>query len=120
MNQEILKKRFKDFALRIMKLVRALPKTIEGKAVGNQIFRSGTSSAANYRAACRARSKKDFIAKLGIVEEELDEISTFNIEARYENIKSDFYRKANKAFSAKWVLICKKYYKKFEVEVESE
>ena len=73
MNQEILKKRFKDFALRIMKLVRALPKTIEGKAVGNQIFRSGTSSVANYRAACRARSKKDFIAKLGIVEEELDE-----------------------------------------------
>lgn len=65
--------RTKQFALRIMKLVGALPKTIQGRAIGNQIMRSGTSVAANYRAACRARSKLEFIAKLGTVEEEADE-----------------------------------------------
>ena len=65
--------RTKHFALRIMKLVEALPKTIQGRAIGNQIMRSGTSVAANYRAACRVRSKLEFIAKLGTVEEEADE-----------------------------------------------
>lgn len=73
MNREELKERFKKFALRIFKLVQALPNTSEGNAVRRQLFRSGTSSACNYRAACRARSKLEFIAKLGIVEEELDE-----------------------------------------------
>jgi len=73
MNQEQLKERFKEFALRIIKLTRALPKIYEGKVISGQLFRCGTSSAANYRAACRGRSKPDFIAKLGIVEEELDE-----------------------------------------------
>jgi four helix bundle protein len=56
-----------------MKLVEALPRTIQGRAIGNQIMRSGTSVAANYRAACRARSKIEFVAKLGTVEEEADE-----------------------------------------------
>ena len=73
MNQEELKQRTKDFALRIIRLVEALPKTILGRTIANQIIRSGTSVAANYRAACRARSKSEFAAKLGIVVEEADE-----------------------------------------------
>ena len=68
-----LKRRTKAFALRILKLVDALPKTTAGRALASQIVRSGTSVAANYRAACRARSTADFIAKMGIVEEEGDE-----------------------------------------------
>jgi four helix bundle protein len=73
MNIEDLKERFKKFALRVVRLTRELPKTYEGKVISGQLLRCGTSSAANYRAACRGRSKLDFIAKLGIVEEELDE-----------------------------------------------
>ncbi|PYK25433.1 MAG: four helix bundle protein [Verrucomicrobia bacterium] len=68
-----LKARTKKFALRVMKLVDALPPTIQGRAIANQIIRSATSVAANYRAACRARSRAEFIAKLGVVEEEADE-----------------------------------------------
>jgi len=73
MNEEDLKRRTKQFALRIMKLAAALPKTVEGRVIGNQLVRAGTSVGANYRAACRARSKAEFIAKLGIVVEEADE-----------------------------------------------
>ena len=72
-NQPDLKRRTKAFALRVLKLVDALPKTTAGRALASQIVRSGTSVAANYRAACRARSTADFIAKMGIVEEEADE-----------------------------------------------
>jgi four helix bundle protein len=72
-NEPDLKRRTKAFALRILKLVDALPKTSVGRALVSQIVRSGTSVAANYRAACRARSTADFIAKMGIVEEEADE-----------------------------------------------
>jgi len=68
-----LLQRTKDFALRIIKLVNALPNNTAGRAIGNQLIRSGTSVAANYRAACRGRSKAEFIAKLGTVEEEADE-----------------------------------------------
>lgn len=68
-----LKDRTKKFALRIIKLVGVLPQTLEGRTVANQLIRCGTSVAANYRAACRARSKAEFIAKMGIVEEESDE-----------------------------------------------
>lgn len=68
-----LKARTKRFALRVMKLVDALPRTIQGRAIANQIIRSATSVAANYRADCRARSRAEFIAKLGVVEEEADE-----------------------------------------------
>jgi four helix bundle protein len=68
-----LKARTKDFAIRIFRLVDALPKSLQGRAVANQIIRSGTSVAANYRAACRARSRAEFIAKIGVVEEEADE-----------------------------------------------
>src|SRR5438045_4506913 len=72
-NEPDLKKRTKTFALRILKLVDALPKTTAGRALASQIVRSGASVAANYRAACRAKSTADFIAKMGIVEEEADE-----------------------------------------------
>ena len=71
--------RTKQFALRTMKLVGALPKTVQGRSIATQLMRSGTSVAANYRAACRARSKAEFIAKLGTVEEEADE-SAFWLE----------------------------------------
>jgi len=73
MKADDLKKRTKQFALRILKLVAALPQTVQGRAIGNQLVRAGTSVAANYRAACRGRSKAEFIAKLGTVEEEADE-----------------------------------------------
>ena len=73
MNEEELKQRSKQFALRIVKLVGALPRTREAEVIGKQLLRSATSVGANYRAACRARSKADFISKIGIVEEEADE-----------------------------------------------
>ena len=70
-----LKARTKEFALRVMKLVDAMPRTIQGRVIANQIIRSATSVAANYRAACRAPSRAEFIAKIGVVEEEADETS---------------------------------------------
>ena len=73
MTEADLKRRTKHFALRVIKLVGSLPGTIEGRAIGQQLIRSGTSIGANYRAACRGRSKAEFVAKLGIVEEEADE-----------------------------------------------
>ena len=79
MTERELLQRTKQFALRIFKLVGALLQTIQGRAVAAQLIRSGTSVAANYRAACRARSKPEFIAKLGVVEEEADE-SAFWLE----------------------------------------
>jgi four helix bundle protein len=73
MSEADLKKRTKAFALRTLKLVDVPPKTTAGRALASQVVRSGTSIAANYRAACRAKSTADFIAKMGIVEEEADE-----------------------------------------------
>ena len=73
MNEKELKRRTKEFALRIMKLVGSLPKSPVGRVIGSQLMRCGTSVGANYRAACRGRSKAEFIAKLGIVEEEANE-----------------------------------------------
>lgn len=73
MTPEQLRNRTKQFAIRIVKLYRALPKSGEARVIGNQILRSGTSVAANYRAVCRARSRAEFIAKMGIVVEEADE-----------------------------------------------
>lgn len=84
MTPEEVKQRTKAFALRIMKLVDSLPETRSGVAVGNQLVRSGTSVGANYRAACRGRSKAEFLAKLGIVEEESDE-SSFWLELIIES-----------------------------------
>lgn len=68
-----LAKRTKDFALNIIRLSGELPKTPEARVLGYQIVRSGTSVAANYRAVYRARSRAEFIAKLGTVVEETDE-----------------------------------------------
>jgi four helix bundle protein len=83
MTERELLERTKQFALRIFKLVDALPQTIQARAVAVQLIRSGTSVGANYRAACRARSKPEFIAKLGVVEEEADE-SAFWLELKME------------------------------------
>jgi four helix bundle protein len=71
--QEELRLRTKRFALRVIRLVRALPRNTEGYVIGRQLLRSGTSAAANYRAAGRARSKAEFIARMGVVVEEADE-----------------------------------------------
>lgn len=76
---EELKNRSKQFAIRIVKLFRSLPRTEEARIMGKQVLRAGTSVAANYRAVCRARSKPEFIAKIGLVVEEADE-TTFWLE----------------------------------------
>ena len=68
-----LRKRTKDLALRILKVVEALPNNIAARTVAQQLLRSSTSAAANYRAACRGRSKAEFFSKLCIVVEEMDE-----------------------------------------------
>ncbi len=73
MDKEELKLRTKRFGLRVLKLIRAMPKDAAGLALANQLVRSGTSVGANYRAACRGRSKAEFLAKLGTVLEETDE-----------------------------------------------
>ncbi len=70
MNEKEFKNRTKSVALRVIKLVEALPNSGTARMIGKQLLRSGTSVGANYRAACRARSGADVIAKLGIVEEE--------------------------------------------------
>lgn len=70
-----LRDRTKEFALRVVRMYSALPKSTEGQVLGKQVLRSGTSVGANYREACRARSKAEFIAKLGHCLKELDESS---------------------------------------------
>ncbi|WP_317127261.1 four helix bundle protein [Botryobacter ruber] len=70
---EGFKKRTKDFALRAIRLFQALPKQADAQILGKQLLRSSTSVGANYRAACRARSKAEFAAKIGIALEEADE-----------------------------------------------
>ena len=73
MDKHDLRARTKQFALRALKLTEALPRTRSGNIVANQLGRCATSVGANYRAACRARSRAEFVAKVGIVEEEADE-----------------------------------------------
>ena len=79
-----LKKRTKKFAIRVITMFRSLPRTEEARIIGRQVLRSGTSVAANYRAVCRARSRAEFIAKVGIVVEEADE-TVFWLELRIES-----------------------------------
>jgi four helix bundle protein len=74
-NENDLKKRTKQFGLAVIKLVESLPSSQTARTIGNQLLRSGMSVGANYRAACRGRSKADFIAKAGISLEEADECS---------------------------------------------
>ena len=73
MTENELKARSKQMALRVIKLAMSLKKNYVSEIIGRQIVRSATSVAANYRAACKARSKAEFISKLGTVEEEIDE-----------------------------------------------
>jgi len=73
MTDEELKARTKKYAVRSIRLSESLPRNRAGNHIANQLLRSGTSVGANYRAACRARSRADFISKMGIVEEEADE-----------------------------------------------
>jgi four helix bundle protein len=82
MDKEELKARTKKFALRVINLVNALPKT--GNVIGTQLLRSGTSVGANYRAVCSSKSKADFISKLGTVVEETEE-SAFWLEIIIES-----------------------------------
>ncbi len=73
MNAEDMKGRTRAFALRVIRLAESLPRTPAANVIRNQMLRCGSSVGANYRAACRARSKPDFVSKMGIVEEEADE-----------------------------------------------
>jgi four helix bundle protein len=70
---EGLKTRTKQFSLQVLRLFRALPRMEEARIIGRQLIRSGTSVGANYRAVCRARSRKEFVSKIGVVIEEADE-----------------------------------------------
>lgn len=73
MEKEELQRRTKQFALGVIRFNGKLPHSSAGTVIGNQLLRAATSVGANYRAACRARSRADFISKIGIVEEEADE-----------------------------------------------
>lgn len=73
MDKRELQNRTKEFALRVLSLVDALPRTTAGRAISSQLVRAATSVGANYRSACRARSRAEFAAKLGIAVEEADE-----------------------------------------------
>jgi four helix bundle protein len=73
MDAEDFKTRTKQFALRIIRLAESLPKSASARVLSGQLLRAGTSVGSNYRSACRARSRADFVAKMGIVEEECDE-----------------------------------------------
>jgi four helix bundle protein len=79
MNEEELKDRTKHFALNVIKVVNLLPRTPVGDTIARQLVKAGTSVGANYRSACRGRSRSEFAAKIGIVEEEADE-SAFWLE----------------------------------------
>ena len=70
---EALKKRSKQFALDVIALVRTLPRSAEARSIGEQLIRSATGTAANYRAACRSRSDAEFVARIGVALEEADE-----------------------------------------------
>jgi four helix bundle protein len=76
---EALKMRTKKFAISIVRVSQCLPKTHEARVIGNQLWRSGTSTAANYRAAGRVRSRAEFLSKVGLVVEEADE-TVFRLE----------------------------------------
>jgi four helix bundle protein len=73
MDKRELQNRTKQFALRVLNLIDALPRTAAGRAISSQLIRAATSVGANYRSACRARPRAEFAAKLGIAVEEADE-----------------------------------------------
>ena len=84
MDRREMQDRTKQFALRALKLADALSNTASGRAVAGQFARCGSAVGANYRAAGRARSRKEFLARLGVVEEEADECA-FWLEVIVEN-----------------------------------
>ena len=84
MNREDFKKRTKEYALRVIRLVESLPEDRVSRILGDQLLRAGTSVGANYRSSIRAKSRADFISKLNVVEEECDE-SLFWMELLVEN-----------------------------------
>ena len=89
-SRQDLRKRTKEFALRIIKLYTALPKTTEAQILGKQILRSGTSVGAHYREACRAKSNADFISKIEGGLQELDEtLYWLELLARAVQVESD-------------------------------
>lgn len=91
MTPQELKDKTKKFALRIIKLTDSLPQTKAANVIANQILRSATSVGANYRSACRARSRADFISKITVVEEEADE-TLFWLEIIHESGMMKFNR----------------------------
>jgi len=102
--QEEIKKRTKILAVKIIEFCDQLPSQTKFHVIGKQLIRSATSVGANYRAVCRAKSMADFIAKLGIVEEEADEtlywlelIQELNNE--YKNLIYPLYREMNEILS---------------------
>jgi four helix bundle protein len=108
MNSDILKKRTYNFALSIIDILDDLPKSVTSDVMGKQLLKSATSIGANYRAACKAKSKADFINKIKIVEEEADETEYWiNLMKDSNNFKKiDFNEvlkeamELNKIFSA--------------------
>ena len=97
---KVLQDRTRNFAIRIVRLCRKLPATAEARIIGSQLLRSGTSVGANYRAVCRARSKAEFAAKMGLVIEEADETVFWlelllNLEIFRENQLKDLLSEAN-------------------------
>ncbi len=101
---ELLKNRFKTWSIQVILFSRNFPEKYEFRAIRNQIVRSATSSAANYRAACRAKSGKDFINKLKIVEEELDETMFWielvtELEKTFSTKSEAIYKEANELLS---------------------
>lgn len=127
MNKKELQERMTTFAVRIIRMVDSLPSTISGKAVARQIIRSGTSPSANYRAACIAKADKDFINKLKMVEEELDETAHWlDIIMRSEMVKASriqpLYQECNELLSiiVKSIITTKNRVKTDEIEKNSK
>ena len=100
MDKKQLQERLKKFAIAIVHFAESLPNTPGLRTVKNQIVRSGSSSAANYRAACRAKSDKDYIYKMSIVEEELDETEfwlefTVGLDEKYRKIVAPLWNEGD-------------------------
>ncbi len=100
MEKKELQERLKKFAIAIVKFAEALPEKPGFRTVRNQIVRSGPSTAANYRAACRAKSTADYISKMGTVEEELDETEfwlefTVGLDSEYQDIVNPLWKEGD-------------------------
>ena len=104
MDEKTLKARFMRFALSIVRLTTKFPKETVYFVITNQIIRASSGAAANYRAACRGRTKPDFINKLGVVEEETDEAIfwlefTLGVDAKWQPDITPIEREGNELLS---------------------